>query len=222
MKIKKISLKLLWIFGLTIFLFGCNSSEKEKQWVVIKQSDSIPNYLSFVEKFHNSHYADSALIIVEEKIFLNSYKSITRNGTFINYEEFINKYPEIKDIIDAESKLNLLKKKADSLEVNGKLISVDSIPYSYASITLSPLGDDGKALVFFDEGHIQNPRVTTDSQGDFNMVFHRSFLGNMSEFTLQISKGMKQGYIETVEGVPVIFKIDHNTRVMHIGDIMVK
>ena len=54
------------------------------------------------------------------------------------------------------------------------------------------------------------------------MLFHRSFLANMSEFTLQTSKGMTQGYIETEAGVPVIFKIDHNTRVMNIGDIMVK
>jgi len=220
MKTLKISFRFLWTYLLLSFLFGCSSAEK--RWEVINQSDSIPDYLSFFEEFHNNKYGDSALLKVEQKIFLRSYQSITRNETFNNYEEFINNYPKIKDIIDADKKLNLLKQKADTLEVSGKLVSKESVRFSSVNITILPVSDEGKAHTFFDEGILQNPSGYPDSLGNFKLVFHKSVLKNMPFITLKFSMGyFGNSYMKDEKGLPIKIKMDSKTRIFNIGDIQV-
>ena len=199
-------------------LFGCSSAEES--WKVINQSDSIPSYLSFYEKYPNSIFGDSALLKVEHEIFLRSYQSISRNETFFDYERFIRKYPRINDITEADKKLNLLKQKADTLEVNGKLVSKESVSFSAVNVTILPVSDEGKAQLFFDEGIFQNPSVYPDSLGNFKLVFHESVLKNMPFITLKFSMGfLGNSYMKDEKGIPIQIKIDSTTRIFNIGDI---
>jgi hypothetical protein len=218
MKTLSITIRFHCTYLLLSLLFGCNSVEK--RWEVINQSDSIPSYLSFYETFPDNIYGDSALLKVEHEIFLRSYQSTSRNETFINYEKFIQKYPRINDITEADKKLNLLKQKADTIEVSGKLVSKESVRFSSVNITILPVSDDGKAHFFFDEGIFQNPSVYPDSLGNFKFVFHESVLKNMPFITLEFSMGfLGKSYMKDEKGIPIQIKIDNTTRIFNIGDI---
>ncbi len=217
MKILKNTIRFFWTILLIPLLFACTSAEE--QWGIISQNDSIPAYLSFYEKYPDNIFGDSALLKIEKDIFLHSNESITRRELYDSYEKFVNSYPRINDLIDADNKLDFLKQKADTLEVSGKLVS-ESHYLSSVSITLMPVSEEGKAGLYFDDGIFANPNTYPDSLGNFTMVFHEAALKDMPFFTLKLSMGYYGGsYIFDEEGLPINIKIDSNTRVIDIGDI---
>ncbi len=184
-----------------------------------RYNEFITNYPRVIELVDVNSRMDSILAHREKIIFLRSYESITRNETFINYEEFINKYPKIKDIIDVDKTLNLLKQRADTIEIIGKLVDIASKPISKAPVTFYLITNNGGARLTVGEGGvITNPRDWSNSEGNFKIVLHRTYLEGMNKFTLEV----KNNYVETEKGIPIVIEIDSVNRVIYVGDITVK
>ena len=103
MNILKIKFKQLLILLLLIILFACNPAEK--RWETVKLSDSIPTYISFIKEFPNNSYGDSAILKVEKKLYTLSFKNDSL-GSFERYNEFIETYPNVQNLIDVNSRID--------------------------------------------------------------------------------------------------------------------
>ena len=198
---------------------GCRKDKEE--WEKIKWSNDVSQIENFISEFPESNYLDSALITLERMIFLKSDNSTTVTGTFKDYLDFVKKYPRMVEIIDTVRTIKYLKLKADTLEIHGRLVDTENAPITNERINATPIdakgrfkitvGDDG--LVIFD------PYDYTNSDGEFVIKAHRSFLYENNEFTFSMPSF---GWYETEEGIPIIIKIDSNLRVLKCDTLTVK
>jgi hypothetical protein len=100
-------------------------------------------------------------------------------------------------------------------------VSKENEPISSVPIVLVPLKEDGKTQWIFDNGFLQNPRVKTDSLGNFRMLFPNTILEGMTAFTLEIAAGVSYANIKSEEDEQIFFEIDSTTRVIQVGEIVV-
>lgn len=202
---------------LLFITIGCNQDIKE--FKKIKNSENKAEIESFLSNFPESIYFDSVLINLEKLIYLKSINSRSKSGTFEEYDSLVIKYPRVKELTNAEKKLVNLKLKSDTIEIYGKLVTTEGDPVSNKTIMVYPLNEEGKTLIHVGEqGILLNPLSESDSSGEFILSGHRSFLSATNEFTLSV--GFE--YIQTDDGISIVFKIDTNSRVIDVGSIIVK
>lgn len=202
---------------LTVTVTSCGKDKKE--WDKIKTSASLQEMENFISRFPKSQYFDSILLLMESNIYEQSEKSITRSGTFEDYQSYLNNYPRLAELTNAREKLENLILKADTIEISGYLVDNKDNPVPRRTVMAWPVNDKGKAVLHISEGGIlANPRDISDSTGSFHIKGHRSFLLEFNEFVLDVNGT----YLFSDEGAPVTFATDTNNRVIDVGKIILK
>lgn len=210
--------KYLFLLIIVILLNNCYKAKKD--WDVIKNSDSIELVEHYLSEYQKSEYFDSALIKMEKLVYKKSIQSKNKKETYSRYEEFIHNYPEIKTLIHEEEKLVFLYRKADSIEIRGKLLDVNNKPVNHITIYIGDFDKSGHFKTTFHSdasGSISGPFGSTDSLGNFRITEHRSFINTNSNYTLAINFIP----IETVTG-QISIKFDEKTRMIDLGELKIK
>lgn len=205
-------------FLIIICLISCNKDKLE--WEKIKHTDNIEVCERFLSSFPKSAYYDSALMNMEKLIYYSSINSKTKTG-ILEYENYIKTHPRIKELISTEGKIRYLKLRSDTIEILGRLVDSASEPIIGAHIDALPLDENNDIKIIIKDGKYNNPTTTSNSNGEFKLKGHRSFLLETNTFTLNISSGVKwSSFILTEDGSRITFKIDTNTRIVDIGTIV--
>ena len=201
---------------IAVMFISCGKDKKE--WDKVKTSDSKQEMENFLNNFPKSYYFDSVLLKIESQIYKQSENSITRSGTFMEYEKLMNAHPQINSLTNADEKIEYLKLKADTIQINGRLLDEADRPVSGKPVEGWPINERGKAILAFNDGFMVNPRGFSDSSGNFTIRGHRSFILENNEFVLDVNGT----FIFSDDGTPVIIRADTNSRVIDIGKITLK
>jgi hypothetical protein len=204
------------LFILTVTLISCGKDQKE--WNKVKTSDDIREMENFLAEFPKSQYFDSVLLMIESRIYEQSENSITRSGTFEDYEKLMNNHPSISNLTNADEKIEYLRLEADTIEIHGRLLDDNDKPVSGKGVVGWPINEEGHATLMFEDGMMVNPRGFSDSIGNFMIRGHRSFILKNNEFILEVDGAN----IITKEGVPVSIQTDSTNRVIDIGKIIIR
>ncbi len=140
------------IFLMLSFLFACNPAEK--RWKTVKLSDSIPTYISFIKEFPNNSYGDSAILKVEKKLYTLSLKNDSL-GSFERYNEFINMYPNVQNLIDVNSRIDSILIQREKIIF---LLSTESITRN-------------ETFKFYEEFVIKYPKIKNIIDADKKLEF---------------------------------------------------
>jgi len=211
---KKSSIILL--ASLVSMLISCGKDKTE--WEKIKTSENIQELENYISGFPKSSYFDSALIKMEKLIYLQSINSVSKSGTFEEYEYYVKNYPKIMELTDAEKRMEYLKLKADTIEICGKLVDSEDKPVAGKEVIAWPINEKGNTVLSFIKGILSNPRGFSDSAGSFMAKGHRSFILENNEFILEVNRAR----LISEDGVPVTVRTDSNNRIIDLGKIIVK
>jgi hypothetical protein len=208
---------LIIILGATaIVLISCGKDMKE--WDKIKTTNNIQELENFISVFPKSPYCDSVLIKMEGLIFQLSENSISRSGTFEDYERLMNYHPSISNLTNADEKIEYLRLEADTIEIHGRLLDDNDKPVSGKGVVGWPINKEGHATLMFEDGMMVNPRGFSDSTGNFMLRGHRSFILKNNEFILEVDGAN----IITKEGDPVSIQTDSTNRIIDVGKIIIR
>jgi len=201
---------------LTVTVTSCGKDKKE--WDKVKTSDSLQEMENFISRFPKSQYFDSVLLLVEARIYDQSERSITRSGTFEDYQGYLNDYPRVKDLTNAQEKLEDLILKADTIEISGYLVDTEDNPVPNIIVMALPVNEEGKVVYDFSDGILLNPLNASDSTGNFLLKGHRSFILKFNEFILRVNRTN----LFSDDGTPITFATDADNRVLDVGKIVLK
>jgi len=207
---------IILLASLIAMLISCGKDKKE--WEKIKTSDNIQELENYISGFPESNYSDSALIKMEGLIYQQSVNSISKSGTFEEYENHVKDYPRIRELTNAEERMEYLKLKADTIEIYGKLVDSEDKPVAGKEVMAWPINEKGNAVLSFNKGILSNPRGYSDSAGSFVVKGYRSFILENNEFILEVNRAR----LISEDGVPVTYQTDSDNRVLDVGKIIVK
>lgn len=201
---------------LTATLISCGKDQKE--WDRVKTSDDIQELENFLSDFPKSRYFDSVLLMIESRIYEQSAKSISRTGTFEDYQSYLDNYPRLNELTNAREKLEDLILEADTIEISGYLVDTEDNPVPHRTVMALPVNEKGKAVVNFSDGFLVNPWGRSDSSGNFLLKGHRSFILEFNEFVLDVNGT----YLFSDDGTPITFATDTTNRLLDVGKIVLK